>query len=523
MKTGHAEKFGPSIKHDLPSGLVVFLVALPLCLGIALASDAPLLSGVLCGIIAGLVVSLLSGSELSVSGPAAGLTVVVAGSIHTLGSFQAFLLAVCLSGAIQIALSFVKAGSLAGFFPNAVIKGMLAAIGLVIILKQFPHALGKDDDWDVDLSFLSIAQRSDTFTEIVKAFYTLHWGALILALLSVGVLLLWETKWFKSQAWTKWLPGPLMAVAIGIVGNNVLETWGLHVTAEKGHLVALPGQPGFAGLFAGMQMPIWSGIASLAVWKVAFTIAIIGSIETLLCIQATDKLDPYHRASSTNRELFAQGVGNLLSGFVGGLPMTSVIVRSSANVYAGARTRLSAFFHGLFLLLAVVAIPHVLNQIPLASLAAVLILVGYKLAKVSLFRSVYRQGMQQFLPFIVTVITVVAFDLLTGVIVGLLIGIGMTIKTNYYSAITVANQGNNYLIRFAKDVSFVNKLKLKSELAKIPPGSHVIVDGSKAMFIDDDIHEMINDYMDSAPLENIRVQLHHIEDKRFRLQKVKKG
>lgn len=505
-----------NLKFDAPAGLVVFLVALPLCLGIALASGAPLFSGIIAGVIGGLVVALLSGSEVSVSGPAAGLAVIVATAIQNLGSFRVFLLAVVIAGIAQLVLGFIRAGVIGNYVPNAVIKGMLAAIGIVIILKQIPHALGRDFRFEGDFDFFfEIDIKSNTLDDILKAVYTANAAAIIISIVALSVLILWERPFLQRHKIFKLVPGPLVAVILGVALNEIFRAMfvDFHLKTEDSHLVTLPVAAGISDFFNQFTFPDWSALRNKQVYITGLTIAIVGSIESLLSLEATDKLDPYRRISSTNRELKAQGIGNLLSGLIGGLPVTSVIVRSSANVYAGGRTRMSAFFHGIFLFICVLLIPGVLNRIPLACLAAVLFMVGYKLTKIQLYRKMYKAGLDQFLPFIITVAAIVFTDLLIGITIGIVFGVLFVIKTNHHSAMTLVHQDDNYLLRFNKDVSFVNKTELKDKLSAVPASSYLIIDGTKAMFIDSDIYDVIADFQESARHKHITVEFKNFESK----------
>lgn len=513
-------KFQPGIvnnlKYDAPAGLVVFLVALPLCLGIALASGAPLFSGVIAGIVGGLVISLLSGSEVSVSGPAAGLTVIVATAILNLGSFRVFLLAVVISGIAQIILGFARAGVIGNYVPNAVIKGMLAAIGLVIILKQIPHALGRDSHYEGDFDFFfEFDVKSNTLRDIISAVYTANPAAISITVVALAIMLLWEQPFLQRYKFFKLVPGALVAVLLGVALNESFRVLGndFHLKTEDGHLVALPVAASLGDFFNQFTFPDWSALGNKQVYVTGLTLAIVGSIESLLSIEATDKLDSFRRISSTNKELKAQGVGNLVSGLIGGLPVTSVIVRSSANVYAGARTRISSFFHGIFLFICVLLIPSLLNRIPLACLAAVLFMVGYKLTKIQIYRQMYKAGLDQFLPFIVTVLAIVFTDLLIGIAIGIVFGILFVIKTNHHSSMTLVSQDMYYLLRFNKDVSFVNKTELKEKLSAIPPNSSLIIDGTKAIFIDSDIYDVVTDFTQSAQHKNINIEFKNFDSK----------
>jgi len=507
-----------SASRDVPAGIVVFLVALPLCLGIALASGAPLFAGVIAGVVAGVVVSLLSGSELSVSGPAAGLAVIVAASIQELGGFEIFTVAVVLSGLIQIGLGAIRAGVIGDYVPNSVIKGMLAAIGLVIILKQIPHALGDDRDYIGDESFVQTqTDQLNTFSEMLASFIAPSIGPVLISLFSLALLILWEQPIVKKRAWAVLVPAPLLVVFLGTLLNEVLgaiePAW--QVT-NPSHLVTLPvaGSPSeFLGMFS---LPQFDAALRVDVWVVAATIAIVGSIETLLCIEATDQLDPEKRISDTNRELRAQGVGNALSGLLGGLPITSVIVRSSANVYAGARTRLAGFVHGLVMLVAVAFFAAHLNRIPLAALASILIIVGYKLASHKIVMEMWSKGATQFIPFAVTALAIVFSDLLTGIAIGLLTGIFFVIRSNHRTAITVVDDGETWLLRFNKDMSFVNKSELKRRLRKMPDQASLIVDGTKALYVDVDIYETLKEFETAASFRGIRIEYRNFLDKQIR-------
>ncbi len=498
---------GNFFRYDGPAGTVVFLVALPLCLGIALASGAPLFSGIVAGIAGGIAVSFLSASQVSVTGPAAGLSVIVAGAIASLGSFPAFLTAVVLAGALQFLMGVFRLGLLADYVPNSVIKGMLAAIGIVIVLKQIPHALGRDQDFVGDFAFLE-KSGFNTLTDILEALAAPHAGAVVIAAAALGLMIAWERIQPRMSGLLRLMPGPLLAVGLGLALNGLFRLAGSSLAiTEAEHLVTLPaaGSPReFLQLFTH---PDFTRAGDPGVWIIAATLAVVASIETLLSIEAADRLDPFHRITPTNRELMAQGAGNMVSGLLGGLPVTSVVVRTSANVFAGARTWMSSFIHGWLLLLAVALVPGLLNQIPLACLAAILILVGYKLAKPALFRAMYGQGWSQFLPFSATVLAVVFTDLLKGVLAGFLIGIFFVIRANHHAALTMVSQDRHYLVRFNKDASFVNKNELRSRLRRIPDNSHVIIDATKALYIDHDIREAVEDYLALAPYRNITVEL----------------
>jgi len=501
---------GNFLKRDGPAGMVVFLVALPLCLGIALGSGAPLFGGIIAGVVGGLVVGLLSGSHVSVSGPAAGLAVIVLSAIHDIGTYKGFLVAVVLSGLVQLVFGAIKLGAIADYVPNSVIKGMLAGIGILIILKQIPHALGRDNIYVGDLKFLEDAGNT-ALGDIAAAVASLSVGAVIIFAAGLGLLLVWD-KLAKNSRLFQLVPGPLAVVAVGIGLNQlfgaVAPTFKL-VAAE--HLVNLPVPGSITDFFSQFTAPDFSVIASKTVWIAAGTIAAVGSLETLLSLEAADRLDPYKRISSPNRELVAQGAGNVLSGLIGGLPITSVVVRTAANVDAGARTRMSAFIHGALLLGSVILLPGVLRLTPLASLATILIVVGFKLTKPALYRKTFSQGWDQFVPFLTTVVAIVFADLLIGVLVGLACGIFFVIRTNHQDAITVVSRDSDYLFRFNKDLSFINKNEFRRKLRQLPNDSNVVLDGSRALFIDKDIMETVDDFHQLAPYKSIQVAFKHWE------------
>ncbi len=504
---------GNTLKSDFSSSIVVFLVALPLCLGIALASGAPLFSGIISGILGGIVVGSLSGSNKSVSGPAAGLAIIVLNAIETLGAWDVFIVAVTLAGLLQIVLYIFKAGFVAELFPNSVIKGMLAAIGIVITLKQIPHALGRDTDFEGEYEFFQIADGENTFSEILRAIETMSLGALIITLVSLAILIFWEKVVSKQKNLISSIPGALVVVILGISLNELYHHYfpSMELLAEDDHLVSLPIFSSFEGFKNSLAFPDFSALLRLDVYIVAFTLAIVASLETLLNVEATDKIDPEKRSSDTNKELLAQGVGNTISGLIGGLPITSVIVRSSANVYSGAKSRLSTILHGFWLVSTIALLPEWLNKIPLASLAAILFIVGYKLANIELFKSMYRKGKDQFYPFIITIIAIVFTDLLIGICIGLVIGFIFVVFRNYHSALTVVKDDNYILFRFNKDVSFMNKAKLKTELGKIPDNSFLILDAHKAQFIDNDIIDILEDFSLNAKSKNITIEYIHID------------
>jgi MFS superfamily sulfate permease-like transporter len=496
-----------TLRYDLTAGLVVFLVALPLCLGIALASGAPLFAGVIAGVVGGTVVAALSGSQISVAGPAAGLAVIVANAIQTSGTYQIFLCAVVAAGMFQILLGVLRMGGIGNYVPNSVIKGMLAAIGIVIILKQIPHALGRDSDFEGDFAFVR-ATGSNTLEELAEAVVSANPAALVISALSLAILLLWDRPEVRNVRLFKQIPGPLLVVLGGIGLNEAFRIFapGFELSDPE-HMVRLPVSSSFRQFLQFFTTPDFTGFARQQTYFTGATLAIVASLETLLSIEAADKLDPFKRITQTNRELFAQGIGNTLSGLIGGLPITSVVVRTSANVYAGARTKIAAITHGILLLLAAMFIPAFLNRTPLACLAAILLVIGYRLARVALFRDMWRQGVGQFLPFIVTVLAIVFTDLLIGVGVGFAVGLFFVIRANHRVAFTMVHQDRYYLIRFNKDATFVNKAELKERLRTVPENSTVIIDATKAVYIDKDIYEVVGEFRQLAYFRNIKVEL----------------
>ncbi len=495
-----------SLKNDIPAALVVFLVALPLCLGIALGSQAPLFSGIIAGIVGGIVIGTLSGSQLSVSGPAAGLTTIVAAAILKLPAFEAFLLAVVLCGVFQIILGFIKAGVIGDYVPGSVIKGMLAAIGLILILKQFPHLIGYDKDFEGDESFLQ-NDSDNTFSSLSHALGFLSPLAVLIGVLSLAFQFFWESFSTGKKGFIKLIPAPLVVVLLGVGLNEFFKSRGSAYSIDPEHMVNIPIAASTVEFLSFFRFPDWSQLANKQVWITGGTLALVASLETLLSLEAVDDLDPYQRVSPTNRELKAQGVGNIVSGLLGGLPVTSVIVRSSANVNAGARTKQSAIIHGVFLLLSVALIPGLLNLIPKSALAAILIYTGYKLAKPELFRKYIKKGWDQFLPFAITVLAILLTDLLIGVLIGIVVGLFFVIRSNFRSSVFVVNDRNNFLFRLRKDVSFLNKPIIKYKLEEVPENAFVLIDASRADFIDKDVVEVIEDFIQHAHLKNITVEL----------------
>ena len=539
-------------KTDVPSGLVVFLVAIPLCLGIALASGAEPLSGIIAGIVGGLVVTCFSNSSLGVSGPAAGLVAIVEPAIKQLG-FENFLLAVVCAGVFQLLLGVFKAGTIGYYFPTAVIKGMLAAIGLIIILKQIPHAFGYDKDYEGDLTFRQ-ADGYNTFTELGHAFQLITPAAVVISLVCLAILILWEMKFMKKFSFTKIIQGPLVAVVAGILLNLAFGSME-SMKLEKEHLVSLPAKmslthPHFdpsvitsteinfghgssnedhdetapstsnsapsnaeteealAGDAEVAGVTPWG--AGLSILITGLTLAVVASLESLLCAEATDKLDPQRRQTDLNKELRAQGIGNVLAGLIGGLPVTQVIVRSSTNIQSGAQSRLAAFVHGVFLIVCVLAIPGVLNLIPLASLAAILLVVGYKLAHPSKFQAMFQLGWTQFLPFIITIVAILRTDLLVGIGIGLLASMFFILKNSYFKSFWMSTDNGDgqrvYRMTLAERVFFINKGHIQSALKDVEPGSKLIIDASNTMHVDQDVVDVFDDFETNAKFQNIEVE-----------------
>jgi len=483
------------LKDDLPAGLVVFLVALPLCLGIALASGAPLFSGIIAGIIGGIVVAFASGSSLSVSGPAAGLTVIVLNGITQLGGYDIFLVAVVIAGLLQILLGYLKAGTIGYYFPSSVIKGMLAAIGIILIIKQAPIAIGYN--------------AASTISYQV--------GSIIIAAISMAIILFWEIPAVKKYIFFKWVPGALIAVVMGIVLNKLFLLYYPDWALNADQMVKLPVANNTSEFISQFTLPNFNALANYQVYVVAVTIAIIASLESLLSTEAADKLDPFKRVTPTNRELKAQGLGNLISGLIGGLPLTAVIVRTSANINAGGKTKLSAIVHGLFLLISVAFFAAFINLVPLACLAALLLTVGYKLAKISLFKEMYKLGWEQFMPFIVTIIAVQFSDLLKGIALGMIVAIFYILRTNYRRDYVIhhekKSEGGAIKIILSEHGTFINKGSIAKKLADLQNDIHVTIDASNSHFIDLDVLEIIYDFKIASVLKNIQVELINVPER----------
>ena len=503
-----------NLKNDLPASIVVFFVALPLCLGIALASGAPLFSGLIAGIVGGIVVGIISGSQIGVSGPAAGLAAIVLTAITALGGWENFLVAVVLGGVIQILFGVLRLGIIGYFFPSSVIKGMLTGIGIIIILKQIPYFFGLDKNPEGDFAFLQI-DGENTLTELLKSINALlsgnfDHGATIIALIAMAILILWSNVLSKKGKIFQLIQGPLVAVIAGIIYFFLTRDSGLSLTAER--LVSVPVPDGFSDLTSQFAFPNFEVITRTDVIVTGFTIALVASLETLLCVEATDKLDPQKRVTPTNRELLAQGTGNILSGLIGGLPVTQVIVRSSANIQSGGRTKASAIIHGFLLLISVITIPQVLNYIPLSVLAAILFIVGYKLAKPRLFKQMYLLGWKQWLPFVTTVAGIVFIDLLKGLALGLVVGIIVILIKSFQNSHFLhkedkSNGVSKMKMTLAEEVTFFNKGAILKELDNLPKDTYLELDVRKTRYLDNDIIEILEDFAYKAKERNIDIKL----------------
>ena len=507
MQSMNGRSFAP-LPYDVTSGLVVFLVALPLCLGVALASGAPLLSGVLSGIVGGMLVGALSGSQTSISGPAAGLTAIVAAQIVSLGSFPTFLLVVVLAGLIQIGLGLARAGFLAAFFPSSVIKGLLAAIGVILILKQLPHLFGHDLDPEEDMAFQQ-PDGENTFTELARTLVDIHPSAAAIGLLSIVVLVVWSRwKLLKNSA----VPAPVIVVLLGVGLSLLFRQVGGDWAIGSSHLVQVPVANSLAGFLGFLQLPDISQWSNPAVYTAAVTIAVVASLETLLNLEAVDKIDPQQRTSPPSRELLAQGIGNITCGLIGGLPITSVIVRSSVNIHAGGRTKLAAVVHGGLLLVSVALLPMWLNLIPLSCLAAILLVTGVKLVSPALVKQVWTEGRYQFVPFALTVGAIVLTDLLIGVLIGLAVSISFILHSNMRSPIrrfVEKHLGSEVLhIELANQVSFLNRAALSKVLAEVPRNGHVLLDAQNTDYVDPDVLDLIRDFTEhTGPARGLEISL----------------
>ena len=516
------------VTHDIKAGIVVFLVAVPLCLGISLASGAPLMSGLIAGIIGGIVVGALSGSQIGVSGPAAGLAGVVMGYINELGGnekgFEIFLLVVILSGIFQLLFAAIKAGFIANYFPNSVIKGLLAAIGITLILKQIPHALGDDKDSEGDMSFVQ-KDGENTFTEIVNALKDPHWGAVLICVSCLALMLLWQSKALKKNKVIAAIPSSLLVVFLGALMNVFFQNFMPDLGLDAGHMVSIPVFSDFEGFKNILNFPNFSYLSSLnfegiqTLFFMAFTIAVVGSLETLLSVEATDKIDPLKRVTDTNKELMAQGIGNVIAGFVGGLPLTQVIVRSSANASSGGKTKLAAIIHGVMLIVCVLFIPMVLNQVPLACLAAILFMVGYKLASIQLFKSMFKEHHRQMIPFIVTIVAILLSNLLIGILIGMVISMYFILQDNknnepFEVSMKRQEDGSIFALFILDDkVHYLNKNVLLESLHDLPKNAVINVDASRCKYLSSDIVEAMKEFAETAKEnKNIKFTLIHKEE-----------
>jgi carbonic anhydrase len=557
MASKHTSNYTPNfstLKNDIPSGLVVFLVALPLCLGIALASGAPLFSGIIAGIVGGVVVGIVSGSPLGVSGPAAGLTTIVLAAITSLkpefldmginpaefpakalesnlslekytemmeqerlmAGFRIFLVSVVLAGIFQVLLGIFRAGIIGYYFPSSVIKGMLAAIGIILILKQIPHALGYDKDLVGDEEFLQ-TDKHNSFSEIYYAFRYNSPGAIIISSISLLILILFDRPFMKKITLFKFVPGALFVVIGGIVLNKIFHGSNPDMELKDDHLVSLPVANSAKDILGFFTSPDWSALSNPKVYITAATIAIVASLESLLCVEATDKLDPDRRITPTNRELIAQGTGNAISGLIGGLPLTQVIVRSSANINSGGKSKLSTIFHGILLFVCALFIAKYLNLIPLACLAAILLMTGYKLARVGLFKEMYRIGWEQFLPFIVTVFAIIFTDLLKGIAIGMSFAIFYILRKNFRTSYFLhkdqIREGEEISIVLSEEVTFLNKASIQLMLEELPDNSAVKIDGTRSINIDYDVLEILHNFrLHGAAERNIQLTFINIPD-----------
>ena len=510
MSQASSQSLLNNLKHDIPASIVVFFVAIPLCLGIALASGAPLFSGLIAGIVGGIVVGSISGSQVGVSGPAAGLAAIVLAAIASLGSYENFLLAVVLGGVLQLLFGVLRAGIIAYYFPSSVIKGMLTGIGIIIILKQIPHFFGYDADPEGDFAFFQI-DGENTFSEIVNSINYISAGPTIIAMVSLAILILWNNVLSKKAKIFQLIQGPLVAVVVGIIFHAFTQG-NSNLGMDPEQLVSVPIPEDTASFLAQFSFPNFGAIASTEIWVVAFTIALVASLETLLCVEATDRLDPEKRVTPTNRELFAQGTGNILSGLIGGLPITQVIVRSSANIQSRNKTKMSAIIHGFLLLISVILIPAFLNMIPLSVLAAILFMVGYKLAKPSLFKTLYDLGWKQFLPFVVTVVGIIFTDLLVGLALGLMVGLVVVLIKSYQNSHFLHIEGEDVddgkiKMTLAEEVTFFNKGAILKELDNLPENSYLELDVRNTRYLDNDIIEILDDFSYKAKLRNITIKL----------------
>lgn len=499
---------------DFSAGLVVFLIALPLCLGISLASGAPLFSGIIAGFIGGIVVGFTSKANINVSGPAASVALVILTAVASLGSYQAVLLAVIIAGVFQIILGLIKAGTIAYFFPNAMIKGILASIGLMLILKQIPHAFGVNEAFQGLETFRQNNGRN-TFSEIGYIYGNIHWGATLITIISLVIIIVWDLPKLKRFTFFKFVPSALVVVVIGILLNQLFAANNPSLALNVKHLVQLPVASNLDEFLGFFTFPDFGQIRNPEIYSIALSIAFIASLESLLSTEAGDKLDPYKRKTSTNRELIAQGIGNITAGFVGGLPITAVIVRTSANVSSGGRTKVATIVHGVLMLICVALIPLTLNKIPLAALSSVLFVVGFKLTSYSVYKSVFKQGPKQFLPFIITILVVLFSDLITGILVGGAVAIFFILRDNYKNAyihnkVTV-DENQQTILTLSEETTFLNKADIMLYLNHLPENVHLVIDGSKAKYIHPDIFDIIDEFVENSKISGREVTLKNLD------------
>ncbi|GAB4253535.1 MAG: SulP family inorganic anion transporter [Vicingaceae bacterium] len=499
-------KYFSNLKSDIPASIVVFFVAVPLCLGIALASGAPLISGLLAGAIGGIVVGLFSGSQIGVSGPAAGLVAIVLTAIEDLGSFEAFLVAVLIAGILQIIFGLLRGGLIAYFFPTSVIKGMLSAIGIIIIIKQIPHLFGYDGDFLGDTNFFQ-PDGENTFSELLKMIDYINPAAIIVAFVSIIVLVVWEKYVQHLHTFFKILQGPIVVVILGILANLFFASSNLGFQFRPEEIVTIPDLTSLSKISDAIYFPDFSAIGNKITWIAALTIAVVASLETLLCVEATDKLDPLKRITPTNKELIAQGIGNTIAGLIGALPITQVIVRSSANVAFGGKTKVSAIFHGVLIILSLLFFKDIINKIPYASLAAILVIVGYKLAKPTVFKAMLKLGHAQYVPFLTTVFAIVFTDLLIGIGIGLVVALIYILRDHMKNNFEVVKKDNQFEIILSEEMSFLNKASLRKELMNIPNDSEVVLNYQKSKVIHPDIDDIIEDFKESSKERNINVTI----------------
>jgi MFS superfamily sulfate permease-like transporter len=508
------------IREDLLAGVSLFLITIPLCLGIALASGAPLFAGVLSGIVGGIFLGYWSGSEVAVSGPAAGLTVIVLQAIHQLG-YASFLVALIIAGVLQFILGYIKAGRLSGFFPNSTIRGMIVAIGLVIILKQIPHALGWDTNMEGEFEFSRSASGENTFTRIWNAVKHMEPGALIITFICIVSMIVWDRLAQSRKGFFHAVPSSLIVIMLGVGVNELLAIVrpGWYLGNSAYHMVQFPAFQSWSEFVGAVTFPDFSALSNYNVYILALTLALVASLESLITLEASDRIDPQRRYSSPNQELRAQGVSNIICGFIGALPVTAVFVRTSTNIFSGGKTRLSTMVHGVLLFISLVAAGPLLRLIPLASLAALLIVIGYRLADYQIFKKFYKDGKDQFVPFIITVVAIIFTDLLTGILVGLAVGIVFVLYFSFTRAIRAVREGKNVLVVFSKDVSFLNKSHLKEILVGIKEGDSVLFDGARAQFIDKDIYNTLEQFRKDASQRNIEVEFRYITHRDLSTQK----